>query len=454
MNRMKKALSLVLSLVMTLVMAGPMLTRSVAAAGSKNLRGSQFPTVFVHGMMGWGSYEPFHNVIDYWGATSGSMMDYLNGQGYRVYAASTGALSSAWDRACELYAQLTGTRTDYGAAHAKKYGHERYGEDFTGRALIPGFQWSSKNKLNLVGHSFGAPTIRLLADLMKDGNAAETAAAKKAGTKVSPLFTGGKGDWIFSLTSLHGPNNGSTFLDSAPLSTVGAFELYALWAYALGITDVTAIHNFRLEHFGVTVKDSETFGSALLRILQDGQFYAHNDSCWADMDIDRQVYNNKYLDLNPDIFYFSFYGNGVSSGTGLKTPDPTDFVVMQLYEGIIGNYTGSTDGAFADGFGPYAKTVRVPVQTLGKDWQPNDGMVNVLSGRVPFHRNASGKRVYDKHRTYKPGTKLLPGIWNVMPEDGYDHFGVIGGVLSENAADTRTFYRNLMELISSCKRTA
>ena len=87
-------------------------------------------------------------------------------------------------------------------------------------------------------------------------------------------------------------------------------------------------------------------------------------------------------------------------------------------------------------------------------WQPNDGMVNVLSARVPFHRNASGKRVFDRYRTYKKGTKLSPGIWNVMPDDGYDHFGVIGGVLSENAADTRAFYKNLMDLIYSCQRTA
>lgn len=453
MKLLKKPLARVLSLLMTLALAAPMLSLPASAAGTKTIRGSQFPTVFVHGMMGWGSYEPFSNVLDYWGATSGSMMDYLSGQGYRVYSASTGALSSAWDRSCELYAQITGTRTDYGAAHAKKYGHERYGEDFTGRALIPNFHWSAKNKLNFVGHSFGVPTIRLLADLLKDGNAEEVSAAKQAGTKASPLFTGGKGGWIFSITGLHGPNNGSTYLDSAPVSTVGAFSLYGVWAYALGITNVTAIHNFRLEHFGITVKDSEPFGSALLRILQDGSFYSHHDSCWADMDIDRQVYRNKSIEMNPDIFYFSFYGNGVSSGA-LKTPDLTDFVVMQPYEVILGNYTGATDGAFVDGYGAYQKTVRTPVQNLGEEWQPNDGMVNVLSARVPFHRNASGKRVFDRYRTYKKGTKLSPGIWNVMPDDGYDHFGVIGGVLSENAADTRAFYKNLMDLIYSCQRTA
>jgi len=34
-----------------------------------------------------------------------------------AYAASVAPNGSAWDRACELYAQLSGTRVDYGKAH-------------------------------------------------------------------------------------------------------------------------------------------------------------------------------------------------------------------------------------------------------------------------------------------------------------------------------------------------
>ncbi len=52
--------------------------------------------------------------MPYWGMTTGSLPDYLATKGYETYAASVGPLSSAWDRACELYAQLVGARTDYG----------------------------------------------------------------------------------------------------------------------------------------------------------------------------------------------------------------------------------------------------------------------------------------------------------------------------------------------------
>ena len=51
----------------------------------------------------------------------------LNEKGIEAYAPAVGPLSSAWDRACELYAQLMGTRVDYGEAHSKMHGHNRYG---------------------------------------------------------------------------------------------------------------------------------------------------------------------------------------------------------------------------------------------------------------------------------------------------------------------------------------
>ena len=47
-------------------------------------------------------------------------------------------MGSAWDRTCELYAQLTGTRVDYGKAHAEKYGHARYGRTYE-KPLFPGW---------------------------------------------------------------------------------------------------------------------------------------------------------------------------------------------------------------------------------------------------------------------------------------------------------------------------
>ena len=123
--------------------------------------------------------------MPYWGMTTGSLTDYLSAKGYETYAASVGPLSSAWDRACELYAQLAGTRTDYGVKHAQDFGHERYAIDVLSSRLFDG--WGTKRAVNLVGHSFGGATIRLFLDILADGSAQEQAAAKADGTEVSPF---------------------------------------------------------------------------------------------------------------------------------------------------------------------------------------------------------------------------------------------------------------------------
>ena len=79
--------------------------------------------------MGWGQRAGINAMLPYWGMTTGSLTSYLNSLGYETYSATVGPISSAWDRACELYAQLTGTTVDYGAAHAAAHDHARRGCD-------------------------------------------------------------------------------------------------------------------------------------------------------------------------------------------------------------------------------------------------------------------------------------------------------------------------------------
>ena len=84
---------------------------------------ANYPFVFVHGLMGWGARSDLDPIVPYWGMTMGSLMKYLSNKGYESYAAQVGPLSGAWDRACELYARLTGTTVDYGIAHSAEKGH-------------------------------------------------------------------------------------------------------------------------------------------------------------------------------------------------------------------------------------------------------------------------------------------------------------------------------------------
>ena len=257
MKKSKKFLCLLLAL----VMAGSLLLLPAAAANTQS-GATRYPTVYVHGLMGWGEHDQIYSAVPYWGLST-DLMPYMTSKGYESYAASVGPLSSAWDRACELYAQLTGTTVDYGAAHAAEYGHARYGATYD-KPLFAG--WSASKKINLVGHSFGGATIRLFLDILADGSAAEQAAAKAAGTEVSPFFEGGKADWVYSLTTLAAPHNGTTFLECCDNMAQFAAEASTAMAKLLGISDFKGVYDFQLEQFGFYRKDGETVLEALDRV--------------------------------------------------------------------------------------------------------------------------------------------------------------------------------------------
>ena len=114
--------------------------------------------IFVHGLAGWGSYDEKYAKKPYWGMRNGDLIQYLRDQGFDCYAASVSPHGSAWDRACELYAQLYGTRVDYGKRHSEEYGHERFGKDFSDCPLCT---IEDETELILIGHSFGGTTIRV-----------------------------------------------------------------------------------------------------------------------------------------------------------------------------------------------------------------------------------------------------------------------------------------------------
>lgn len=128
----KRTLSLitVLALIFTLAVQG--------AGAIQSADVNKYPYVYVHGLFGWGADEGIDGTLPYWGAASCSLMDELNKLHYESYAASVGPMSSNWDRVCELYAQITGTRVDYGKAHSEKFNHSRYGRTYT-KPLIEGW---------------------------------------------------------------------------------------------------------------------------------------------------------------------------------------------------------------------------------------------------------------------------------------------------------------------------
>ena len=435
MKKSKKFLCLLLAL----VMAGSLLLLPAAAADTQQSGAERYPTIYVHGLMGWGEHDQIYAVTPYWGLTS-DLMPYLTGKGYESYAASVGPLSSAWDRACELYAQLTGTTVDYGAAHAAEYGHARYGVTYD-KPLFEG--WSADKKINLVGHSFGGATLRLFLDILADGSAEEQAAAKAAGTEVSPFFQGGKADWVYSLTTLAAPHNGTTFLECCGDMTQFAAEASTAMAKLLGISDFKGVYDFQLEQFGFYRKDGETVLEALDRVLHS-DFLSHNDNVFRDLTIDRALELNDDIEIQPNVYYFSYAGDKTCQST--ITGERTSAVDMTpLFVPFANQMCGYYDQTTAGGF------------RIDKSWAPNDGLVNTVSALYPTDSagrclTQSGKTGYVQQDGYS-NVDYQPGVWNVMPVRHYDHGNFIAGMpvpdlASQSIPALRQFYLSLMDNLS------
>lgn len=385
---------------------------------------ARYPNVFVHGLLGWGGADALNRVIPYWGLASGDVLRFLNESGYECYAASVGPISSAWDRACELYAQLTGTTVDYGAAHARRFGHDRFGMTFS-QPLVPG--WSAEKKINLIGHSFGGVTSRLLLELLANGCAGEVEAAEKLGEPVSPLFTGGKGDWVHSVTALAAPHNGSTFTAAQPNATAAMSDVFSTAALALGISAFKGVYDFQLDQFGIVRDPEETLTEAVLRMLMTRPL-PRGDNAFDDLSVDGALALNARISMQPQVYYFS--EPGCRTVQSLISYDHKPALgmtpLLRPFASAMGRYYGeATPGGIA----------------IDKAWLPNDGLVNTASARSP--QGAPCRDVTDATASFEPG------VWNVLPARQLDHFAMIGGVFNTNFVQTRQFYRAVMARIDA-----
>lgn len=339
----------------------------------------EYPYVFVHGLGGWGEGEGINKTVQYWGGGTFDLKQYLTAQGYEVYMPSVGPISSAWDRACELYAMLTGSTVDYGAAHS-----------------------------------------------------AERAAS---GSETSPLFTGGKGDWVNSVITLCAPHNGSSLtevLDSVG-GVVGITDTTEMLArLCFGAADISSpvdgIYDFKLDQFGInsaagSEKEAE---SAIKAVTESGR-----DHAAYDLSPDGAAELNKRIRTVDDIYYFSYsYCTTVDSSLiNIQVPVSGTLPILYPFALAMGAYKGTTAGGIV----------------IDESWRPNDGLVSVVSAKYP-----TGDPYAEYTEFPRQLKEIKRGVWQVAPTRSGDHGTVIG--LNADAAQTQAFYIDLIEMINSLKR--
>lgn len=361
------------------------------------------PLILVHGMMGWGEDAKLtESMMPYFGMYGGSLLEMLRSDGYEVYAPSVGPVSSAYDRACELYAQLTGTRTDYGEAHSKQYGHERYGRDYTGKALM-GKPWDMTTALNFAGHSFGGPTLMVFASIMAYGVSEEVSVS---GDNVSEFFKGGHAGAINAIATLESPSNGSplaNYMNDTPLA-------FGVVVAMNKLSDPKKAIDPMLEHWGVTEK---------IDLLSDLKLSFNKDHCGYDMTLNgAKALQNKFPTAKT-VRYMSYSATLPKEG---KT-----IAAMKIPGALISQ---AGNGTIVDG------------HILKSEWKDNDGLVPLVSAQYPLYDGS-------KHVDYEKGATLSPGVWTVMPniEDG--SHGTHCSPKDKNVVAFYKMYTNMIEIMNN-----
>lgn len=389
---------------------------------------TDYPYIFVHGMGGWGSDNEFYSLSPYWGGGLGlndtDLIKILNENGIEAYAPSVGPLSSAWDRACELYAQLTGTVVDYGEAHSSAHGHERYGFSYEGNAIM-GEPWNLKDKINLVGHSFGGETVRLFTSLMAYGCEEEIAAT---GEDTSEFFKGGH-DAVHSCITLSSPHNGSQvanlivdpqvtmLLISAVINVVGCV-----------FGNNFLVFSFQLSQFGLTPGQDEF--RALPNFKGIYNFYKYKDNCGYDMTLRGARELNEKIKLAPNTYYYSYTTAATREGLfGLQTPLSSLNPIFYISSAMIGLSQGFTvDGIKMEG-----------------DWVLNDGIVPLASALYPL---TDAETALDYEDAIAAGEKIETGRWYYLDTMyGTDHFDFCG--TKDYPTTFEDFYFGMIEMANS-----
>lgn len=369
---------------------------------------TNYPFIMLHGATGFGEDELINKVIPYWGMVSCNILAHLNYLGFETHNPSSGGYSSAWDRACETYAQLTGTRVDYGKAHSEKYGHKRFGRKYD-KPLIE--KWDEKNKINIIGHSYGVNVGRLFISLLDKGSEEERKATDEK--DLSPLFKGGKGKYVYSFTSLAGANRGTSLLRVFK-EVPGIFATAMITSAHLGAgTFMQKVQDLHMDQFGLTKQDdNKQFKKIKPNLKKCVEVGFGKDNSIYGCTIEAAKELNDFCSCCKDVYYFAFpcstTKQSMITNKKREVPLKSTLIPFRPFARIMGMLQVNRPGEVK----------------IDESWLMNDGMINTVAQLNPPNEPA-----VDYHDVVNFNEKVKPGIWHIMDVLTFDHLQMVGGML-------------------------
>ena len=263
------------------------------------------------------------NLKSYWGSATSLGLEISP-----VIIVNPSGVASLHDRCCEIFAQLTGTKVDFGTTHAKEHGHARYGRMYTKEeALAP--NWSEDNPLHLVGHSFGGNTARVFHHMLQSGFFGSSFGGKhvKSITVLNAPLNGALAVYAFGAQNYRHEcdcsNSSSSSLAkrSSNVSRCSVGWWLGMYVHVHEYTKVfNCIYDFGMSHW----PSSASLWCTLVAIFSQSPMFEGKDCANYDMTCHRSTELNQQMMTCPTTFYFSIVGSTTKTEEKEKEKEKED----------------------------------------------------------------------------------------------------------------------------------